>query len=310
DITGLFDKNGATVVEYTYDSWGKLISISGSLASSVGVKNPYRYRGYRYDAESQLYYLQSRYYNPEFCRMLNADALVGSTGELLGHNMFAYTKNNPINMSDPSGFRPIFSTSLAEETEDMKAASFAIMNRKPVSSVVPKKKRAMGYVDKVLQLSGTNTGQAAVATGNTGIGTAIGNFASKAVGQKFKPISNSIMLNGMKKVPFKIQSFKYSLAKTDVIGKGSSAIGAAGLLSVGLLGVQAVSNVYHYGLAEGAGRTGIDALGFAAGCVAGSIIGGLVVAGTVGIGGSIVIGIGVSFIIGGAVNKAKEYFFE
>jgi len=65
DITGIIDSTGEQVVSYTYDTWGKLISMTGPLASTVGEKNPYRYRGYRYDRETGLYYLQSRYYNPE-----------------------------------------------------------------------------------------------------------------------------------------------------------------------------------------------------------------------------------------------------
>ncbi|MGY0373099.1 hypothetical protein [Clostridium sp. JNZ J1-5] len=64
DIIGLYDKTRAQVVSYTYDSWGKLISSDGSLKDSVGIKNPYRYRGYRYDNETGLYYLQSCYYSP------------------------------------------------------------------------------------------------------------------------------------------------------------------------------------------------------------------------------------------------------
>ncbi|EQB89244.1 RHS repeat-associated protein [Clostridium punense] len=107
NIIGLIDKAGTQVVSYTYDSWGKLISIEGTLKDTVGVKNPYRYRGYRYDSETQLYYLQSRYYNPTWGRFINADAIAGSLGELLGHNIFAYTKNNPISMSDPSGYRTV-----------------------------------------------------------------------------------------------------------------------------------------------------------------------------------------------------------
>ncbi|MEQ8156527.1 MAG: RHS repeat-associated core domain-containing protein, partial [Clostridiaceae bacterium] len=80
-----------------------LISIDGSLKDTLGVKNPYRYRGYRYDNETGLYYLQSRYYNPETCRMLNADGLVGTPGEILSANMFAYCGNNHVNREDPSG---------------------------------------------------------------------------------------------------------------------------------------------------------------------------------------------------------------
>ena len=108
DIIGLIDKNGTEVVSYSYDTWGKLISIEGSLKDTVGVKNPYRYRGYRYDTETGLYYLQSRYYNAEWGRFINADGIIGHTGELLNHNLFAYCKNNPKNASDSTGFRLVY----------------------------------------------------------------------------------------------------------------------------------------------------------------------------------------------------------
>ena len=76
DIAGIVDGTGSLVVEYTYDAWGKLLSITGSLADTVGVLNPLRYRGYYYDTETGLYYLQSRYYDPETGRFLNADETV------------------------------------------------------------------------------------------------------------------------------------------------------------------------------------------------------------------------------------------
>ncbi|MCA1032512.1 RHS repeat-associated core domain-containing protein [Bacillus timonensis] len=104
DITGLLDKNGVQVVSYPYDTRGKLLSISGTQASTVGEKNPYRYRGYRYDSETGLYYLNARYYNPEWGSFLNADRYRGSTGELLSHNVFAYSLNNPVMFKDPSGY--------------------------------------------------------------------------------------------------------------------------------------------------------------------------------------------------------------
>lgn len=104
DITGLLDGAGTQVVKYSYNSYGKLLSIDGTLKDTVGVKNPYRYRGYKYDTETGLYYLNSRYYNADWVRFINSDGIVGGTGDLLGHNMFAYCKNNPINYSDPTGF--------------------------------------------------------------------------------------------------------------------------------------------------------------------------------------------------------------
>ncbi|MFF2878151.1 DNRLRE domain-containing protein [Gottfriedia sp. NPDC057991] len=103
DITGLLDESGNQVVSYQYDSWGNSTSISGSLKDTVGKLNPYRYRGYRYDTETNLYYLQSRYYNSEWGRFINADDNVGKNGELLTHNMFAYARNNPVNHIDLDG---------------------------------------------------------------------------------------------------------------------------------------------------------------------------------------------------------------
>ena len=86
--------------------WGKLISTSGSLSATVGAANPYRYKGYRYDSETGLYYLQSRYYNPDWGRFINADGIAAVTGDVLSTNMFAYCKNNPVSMSDADGERP------------------------------------------------------------------------------------------------------------------------------------------------------------------------------------------------------------
>lgn len=62
---------------------------------------------YRYDTETQLYYLNSRYYNPDWGRFINGDDILGKTGELLAHNLFAYCQNNVVNMRDPSGHIPV-----------------------------------------------------------------------------------------------------------------------------------------------------------------------------------------------------------
>ncbi len=113
DIVGILDASGNKVVSYVYDTWGKLVTMTGSMASTVGVANPYRYRGYRYDEESGLYYLQTRYYDPETGRFLNADGYVTTGQGLLSGNMFAYCLNNPVNAFDPSGnFASIISSYL------------------------------------------------------------------------------------------------------------------------------------------------------------------------------------------------------
>ena len=109
DVIGIVDENGSVVVEYEYDVWGKLISVSGSLAQTLGKINPIRYRGYYYDSESGYYYLQSRYYDPELRRFINADKLESLYSPKNTYlyadsvNTFAYCANSPVNMVDYSG---------------------------------------------------------------------------------------------------------------------------------------------------------------------------------------------------------------
>ena len=108
DIIGILDSSGTQIVSYVYDSWGKLVSISGSQAETIGEANPFRYRGYYYDTETGLYYLNSRYYDPEVGRFINTDSLLGANGDVLASNLFVYCKNNPICQYDPTGHDPEF----------------------------------------------------------------------------------------------------------------------------------------------------------------------------------------------------------
>ena len=101
DVIGLIDGANTEVVKYTYDAWGKPLSITGSLANTIGYYNPFRYRGYVYDVETGLYYLRSRYYNPSWGRFVNADNFVKSS-------LFAYSLNNPIVNCDKDGNSEIF----------------------------------------------------------------------------------------------------------------------------------------------------------------------------------------------------------
>ena len=105
DVFALLDADGNRIVEYTYGPFGQLLEVYGTAASTLGAINPLRYRGYYYDTETGLYYLNSRYYDPEVGRFINADGVINSTS-VLGTNLFSYCLNNPVNMSDSDGNMP------------------------------------------------------------------------------------------------------------------------------------------------------------------------------------------------------------
>lgn len=91
------------MVEYIYNAWGRPLTTSGTMSDTLGVHNPLRYRGYVYDDETTLYYLQSRYYNPAMGRFITADNYPTTAQGFVGNNMFAYCGNNPILREDTSG---------------------------------------------------------------------------------------------------------------------------------------------------------------------------------------------------------------
>ena len=103
DVIGLIDSANTEVVKYTYDAWGKPLSVTGSLANTIGYYNPFRYRGYVYDVETGLYYLRSRYYNPSWGRSLSTDYLLAKIGDKYAGNLFAYAHNAPIARADSDG---------------------------------------------------------------------------------------------------------------------------------------------------------------------------------------------------------------
>ncbi|MBE6747808.1 MAG: DNRLRE domain-containing protein [Ruminococcaceae bacterium] len=103
DVVSIYNSSGTPVVTYEYDAWGNCTIVSDTSGRNIGELNPIRYRGYYYDSETKLYYLQSRYYDPEVGRFLNADGYVSTGQGATSYNMFAYCGNNPVMRSDPSG---------------------------------------------------------------------------------------------------------------------------------------------------------------------------------------------------------------
>ena len=103
DVVAILNSAGTAVVKYRYDAWGKPISKTGDLASTLGTIQPFRYRGYVYDEETGLYYLRNRFYAPTLCRFCNADGQFMFDGTLINANAFAYCVNDPTNNFDPDG---------------------------------------------------------------------------------------------------------------------------------------------------------------------------------------------------------------
>ncbi len=112
DIIGIYNNKYEQIVEYEYDAWGRILSIKDGNGqeianpSHIAHINPFRYRSYYYDEETKLYYLNSRYYNPEWGRFINVDDVTGELGNILSHNLYQYAFNNPITYSDDEGQWP------------------------------------------------------------------------------------------------------------------------------------------------------------------------------------------------------------
>ena len=105
NIIGIVNSCGDILVTYTYDAYGNIISIGGCEAETIGEINPYRYRGYRYDIETGLYYLNSRYYDPEIGRFISSDdiSMIPEYAVGVNYNLYSYAYGNPIKYLDPNG---------------------------------------------------------------------------------------------------------------------------------------------------------------------------------------------------------------
>ena len=208
DVIALADAStGKLAVTYTYDAWGKLIELKDTTANSVGTQNPFRYRGYYYDTETSLYYLQSRYYDPEVGRFINADAFASTDiSSPISTNMFAYCENRPTIGSDPTG----------EWVQLVVGAAVgAIMGG--VSAAISSY-RQTGSVDVGSVIFNAATGAIGGFVGATGLGAAAQYAVSGAIGaasEVYDAIKEKRGVNVL------------SLAANAAIGIGGSAVGSA-----------------------------------------------------------------------------------
>ena len=176
DIVAILDENGNAVVSYGYDAWGAPLWCTGELAETLGKVQPFRYRGYVFDEETGLYYLRSRYYNPQWGRFANADCLIVSENAI-SQNLFRYCKNSPISRKDTNGARSKGST---DDDDDIplidgqfyifhvvKKTKVADERAKRIATLVRKqKKQARFYVGEC-----TSNGTKFIVTTDNGTGT-------------------------------------------------------------------------------------------------------------------------------------------
>ena len=132
DVTAIVDASSNVKASYYYDAFGVHTSATGSAG------NPYRYAGYMYDEETGLYYLKSRYYDPETARFLSEDTYRGRSGDPLSLNLYAYAKYNPLRYFDPTGhvvsdtdkanLTPTQQAMITQYTKDWEAANAKYQN--------------------------------------------------------------------------------------------------------------------------------------------------------------------------------------
>ena len=157
------------MARYTYDAWGNC-TVQNADGWTAGDANPFRYRGYYYDTETGLYYLNSRYYNPDFGRFISVDGQLNKTG-LSETNLFAYCDNNPINRADQGGniWHIVVGAFVGGLIGGVTQAASNLIQGKPVTD---------GLVSSVLSgaasgaLAATGAGLIAVIAGNAAISMA------------------------------------------------------------------------------------------------------------------------------------------
>ena len=175
DVIRLVDSTGATVASYDYDPWGKLLSVTdaggNAITSTTHIANinPLRYRGYYYDSETGFYYLQSRYYDPNIGRFINADSYASTGQGYLGYNMFAYCGNNPVMGYDPEGEFTWFTALVGAVVGAAVGVVSALVTGGDVKDVV------------ISALSSAAAGAIIGATGSLEAGAAVGRVVGSAI---------------------------------------------------------------------------------------------------------------------------------
>lgn len=204
DIIGIYNSSYEEIVKYKYDSWGNIISITDNNnqeiidVTNIGLINPFRYRSYYYDTETNLYYLNSRYYNPEWGRFINADIMISKDKH--SKNLFIYCDNNPITRVEVDGAAWLFVGAVSF------AAGAVAAGAKAVSNIVNKKKVSDGVLSTFV---GTTAGTlVTMTTGSVTNGALVAASVTTLIDGYSPYFDHFAKANGKKKKDFTAENFK------------------------------------------------------------------------------------------------------
>lgn len=176
DITAIYNNSGAKLASYTYDAWGN-ITVGININNLANI-NPFRYRSYYWDSETNLYYLNSRNYDSNVGRFINADDVFTpstSVDDLGDKNLYSYCENDPINSTDNDGgfwFRALVGAVVGAVVSGVS---------KIVSNTANGKKWSDGLAGSMV--GGATAGAIGFVTGNSALASYAGAAAESAVNE-------------------------------------------------------------------------------------------------------------------------------
>ena len=186
DVVAIYDSNGVRKVEYAYDAFGNCKIVYSASGTDIASINPIRYRGYYYDTETQLYYLNARYYNPQWRRFISPDSTEYIDSENPnGLNLYAYCNNDPINYVDPSGHSITLALIFAG-TFAVGFGSSLFINAATNNWELDWRDFAQAGIDGLFAVAGTALAMTGISVGvSIGLGAAMG-WSQYAIGTKIQ----------------------------------------------------------------------------------------------------------------------------